>query len=285
MSDKKDTFNWKGIKDNHDGTFDVSDKRNKNRLIKEFRRQGVRARSTQIGAGRHYVYPVGKVKTRIRKPAWTYPGRKPRTRMRMGARPQVREQPGFFAAPPRRISPQYPGRRYHGRSNLSGKVGNAIKTWAGNRAQKNKEETRSPYTEEGKPREGYKTYTDSTGTQRIVREKPKGVRERLFPAKERQDALHQARVQESLKIEKDMANRSGPSTRVSEPAAPRTVNISPPRKTSTPKLTSMQGPTGPGGRNVSYPGLAEPAAPKKEPEKTTTSPELAAARVNAIEQR
>lgn len=277
----KDEFNWRGIKDNNDGTFEVSDKRNKNRLIKEFRRQGVRARSTKIGGGAYYVYPVGKVKARVSRPR--YPGYKPRTRVRMGARPQVREQPSFFAAPPRRVAPQYPGRSRGRRSNLAGKVGGAIKKWAAGRSQKIREEQRSPYTAEGKPREGYKTYVDNTGTQRIVKEKP-GFFERH--SKEHKEAIHQARVQESLQIEKDMAARSGPSTRISQAPAPKTVNISPARNRSYPHMPSMQTPQG--SRNVSYPALASeeaPQKPKQEPEKTIGSQELTAARVNAIENR
>lgn len=276
---KKDEFNWKGIKDNRDGTFEAMDKRNKNRLIKEFRKQGVRARSTRIGPSTYYVYPVGKTKTRTLRPR--YPSYKPRTRVKMGARPQLREQPSFFAAPPRRAS-QYPMRQYRGRNaNLAGMVGGAIQKWSAGRAAKNREEQRSPYTPEGKPREGYKTYQDRTGTQRIIREKPSGLRERFFPTNERKEALHQARVQESIKIEKDMASRSRGSTRIQSAPSPKTTNISPPRNVSYPHLTTASG--------RSYPPLAdetpEPSQPKQKPEKTMNNQELNAARVNAIENR
>jgi hypothetical protein len=80
------------------------------------------------------------------------------------------------------------------------------------KAQKTREDQKSPYNPDGTPREGYKVYIDKTGTQRIVKENPGFIKE-----KSHKEAIHQVRVQESLKVEEDMRNRStGPSTRIPE---------------------------------------------------------------------
>lgn len=220
---KEETFNWKGIRDNGDGTFDVADKRAKNRLMKEFRRQGLRARSKRIGEKGYYVYPIGEKKIRARgmgrfprKERQYYPGTKPRTRIRVaGPRPQLRQGGPRFARPV----------IHHGRPVIRGggggisrgavKGAGAIMKAAGKRAQKQKEEQRSPYDEEGKPRPGYMTYIDRSGTQRIVR-RPTGTWRDRFMSKEQKEAVHQARVQESHKIEAEMTERSKgqPSTEI-----------------------------------------------------------------------
>lgn len=217
---KEETFNWKGIKDNGDGTFDVADKRAKNRLMKEFRRQGIRSRSKRIGEKGYYVYPIGARKQRARgmgrlprKERQYYPGMKPRTRFPVtGPRPQLRQvRPGFarpgFGGPSRPVIHAGPRRK--------GTLSGAIMKSAERRAQKQREEQRSPYTEEGKPRPGYMTYVDRSGTQRIIR-RPTGTWRDIFMSKQQKAAVNQARVQESLKIESEMRERSKgqPSTEI-----------------------------------------------------------------------
>jgi hypothetical protein len=91
---------------------------------------------------------------------------------------------------------------------------------ADNRAQKVRESQVSPYTPEGKPRPGYQTYVDKTGTQRIVK-MPTGTWRDRFMSKQQKEMVKQARIQESREIEKGMAERSKgqPSTRVPERGA------------------------------------------------------------------
>jgi hypothetical protein len=225
-SKKEEPFNWKGIKDNGDGTFDVADKHAKNRLMKEFRRQGIRARSKRLGEKGFVIYPGGARKQRARgagrmpkKERQYYPGTKPSTRVRVtGPRPQLRQGRPGFSGP--MIGRPYPGRPVIQGGITKGVVKGArgIMTAAGKRAQKKQLEQRSPYDEQGKPRPGYFTYVDKTGTQRIIK-RPTGTWRDKFMSKSQKEAVHQARVQESVKIEEEMKERSKgqPSTRISEP--------------------------------------------------------------------
>jgi hypothetical protein len=226
-TEKVDSFNWKGIRDNKDGTFDVSDKWAKSRLQKEFRKQGIRTRSKKTGQGGFMVYPVGQRKTRARgmgrlpkKEKQYYPGYKPRTRMTVaGPRPQL--SPGRPGARPT-MHPAYFGSRPTFRRR--GGIGQGIirgaqklQASADKRAQRLQAEQRSPYLPDGTPRPGYQTYTDKTGTKRIVKMPTGGFRER-FASKATKEGWHQARVAESRKVEAEMAERSKgqPSTRIPE---------------------------------------------------------------------
>jgi hypothetical protein len=216
---EEESFNWKGIKDNGDGTFDVADKRAKNRIQREFRRQGIRTRSQRTGVKGFVVYPVGQRKQRAhrmgslpKKERQYYPGYKPKTRVRgtPGPRPQLRQgRPGFGG----QVGPGRPVIRAGPRKGTG--IPQAIQKAAEKRAQKVQESQRSPYTPEGKPRPGYQTYTDKTGTQRIVK-MPSGTWRDRFASREQKEMQKQARVQESHKIESEMAERSKgqPSTRI-----------------------------------------------------------------------
>jgi hypothetical protein len=229
-SEKVDSFNWKGIRDNKDGTFDVSDKWAKSRLQKEFRKQGIRTRSKKIGQGGFVVYPVGQRKTRARgmgrlpkKEKQYYPGYKPRTRMTVkGPRPQL--SPGRPGARPT-MHPAYFGsrptlRRRGGIGQGITRGAQKLQAAADKRAQRLQAEQRSPYLPDGTPRPGYQTYTDKTGTQRIVRMPTGRFRDR-FASKATKKGWNQARITESRKVEAEMAARStGPSTRIPEKRAP-----------------------------------------------------------------
>jgi hypothetical protein len=218
---EEESFNWKGITDNKDGTFTVSDGHAKKRLMKEFRRQGIRAHSKRTGEKGFVVFPVGQRKQRARtggrlprKERERLPGYKPRTRVRVaGPRPYLRQQarPGFGSPPA--IHTGGAGARKH-------PIREAVMKAAEQRAQKTRESQRSPYTPEGKPRPGYQTYVDpKTGVQHIVKMPKAGKEPSWWMSRKQKEAIHQARVQESREIEKGMAERSKgqPSTRIPEP--------------------------------------------------------------------
>ena len=86
---RKKAFNWTGITDNGDGTFNAEGKREKTRLLKEFHRQGVAVQSKKIAGDGYVVSSIGS----IAKP-------------RLGPRPSLRPR----TIPQRRINrPMYRG--------------------------------------------------------------------------------------------------------------------------------------------------------------------------------
>jgi hypothetical protein len=80
-------FNWTGINENDDGTYNADGKRAKTRLLKELHRQGVRVRSTKIEGDGFRVAPVGNLRQKRRS---VYRGYRPAVRAarQTGYRPQ-----------------------------------------------------------------------------------------------------------------------------------------------------------------------------------------------------
>jgi hypothetical protein len=61
---KSQYFNWKGVTDNGDGSFNADDKRAKTRLLKEFHQQGAKVRSVKIEGDGYRVEPIGTLSRR-----------------------------------------------------------------------------------------------------------------------------------------------------------------------------------------------------------------------------
>lgn len=220
MAEKE--FNWKGIKDNSDGTFTTKDKWAKNRLVREFHRQKIRVRSEKIGQGRYYVFPVGAKKERSMRyrPAAGYRPRTrvPRTKI-VGPSPTLRQRSLPGAAPPVLM---------RGRRPSSGGIGKILQRAAAQRAERVRQSQMSPYTPEGKPRPGYRTYIEpGSGVQKIVKE-PRGFFDKVFMNKQRREGLRLSHQQEQQRDWEAMEKRSqGPSTRIPEKRAPQTGRFSP----------------------------------------------------------
>ena len=138
---RKKAFNWTGITDNGDGTFNAEGKREKTRLLKEFHRQGVAVRSKKIAGDGYLVSAVGSVaKPRL----GPHPSLRPRTipqrrinRPMYRGIPRVRPMralPPNYRAPPRIRGPSAVGFTPGGTPMISGKPG-VIRQWLHNRAQ------------------------------------------------------------------------------------------------------------------------------------------------------
>lgn len=269
-------FNWKNIEDNGDGTFTAYDGKAKKRILKEYHRQGITVRSRKQDDGTWTIYPVG-----TRQPRYARRYQSPRY-PRRPASYQAYPRRMQYSGPPPRLSPTAsPGSIPIRRGNRTSPVRKKFDEIGEKRYQKRKESESGPYIvdEKGntKLRPGYLEYKDKYGNIGTVRaNEPTGFFERHLESQSIKQKRHEARVQQSQKIEKEMALRSsGPSTRIpgdeifsrNKPQKPmQTLTPAPqPGIRNSAALATTQLPKGVGGpQKVSQPKLANDIAETRE---------------------
>jgi hypothetical protein len=130
-------FNWQGIVDNGDGTYNAENKRAKTRLLKEFHKQGVAVRSKKIGDDGYLLSPVGSVQKKRTRPSLGYRPRTVYPRRTI----QVRRAPPRLGVTPH-LSPYQP--HYGSRPRIgSPTIGQRFGQWIRERAERKEQEQKN----------------------------------------------------------------------------------------------------------------------------------------------